>query len=673
MSETAIRTMSQATNARLEDAYATPRRLFPPCRSKCPVHIDIPGYLTAIAEDRFTDAIEIILERNPLPSVCGRVCLRPCEEGCRRCQLDEPVAICQLKRAAADLGAYPLPHKALPRAESVAVVGGGPAGLTAAHDLAQRGFGVTVYEEKPRLGGTLRYGIPAYRLPDAALDNDIGYILSHGVKVETGMRAGRDISVEDLLKCHDVVVITAGLQGSRALPIPGADLTRVLTALPFLEAARRGERLDLGKRVVVVGGGNVAMDVARTARRMGEPEVHVVCLESEDEMPASEEEQHDAQMEGVQVHCSWGPREVLGETESGVCGLEVTRCTSVFDEDERFNPSFDESVVERFEADTVIFSTGQSADVGDLGLGLTPRGAITVDPVTLRTTNERVYAAGDVVSGPTKIIDAIAAGHRVAACVVRDLLGDTHPLEELDEENATLGEVPDAMKSRLETRKRVQMEKLEFYDAVKCFDEVELGYTEYEAMREAQRCLGCTMGAQLVREKCSACLTCVRVCPHDAPGVKIGGFLYFDAEACHACGACASQCPAQAISIVGHTEEEMDRKIERALRGARPDTTLLLVCSSTPNIPMLYGGDVRELTVPCLLRVSERAVIRALRMGASRVAFTGCVEATCRYPHAREFVEQRAAKIHSVLSQLGMADAFVMPKEQPAEELDHLR
>lgn len=672
MSETAIRTASPAANDAL-DAFGTPRRLYPPCRAKCPVHIDVPGYLTAIAEGRYTEALEIVLERNPLPSVCGRVCLRPCEEGCRRCQLDEPVAICQLKRAAADLGAYPLATRARPRPESVAVVGGGPAGLTVAHDLAQRGFAVTIYEEKPRLGGMLRYGIPAYRLPDAALDNDIGFILSHGVKVEPGIRVGRDISIEDLRKAHDVVVVTAGLQGSRALPIPGSDLMRALTALPFLEAARRGDKLDLGRRVVVVGGGNVAMDVARTARRMGLPEVHVVCLESEDEMPASEEEVHDAVTEGVKVHCSWGPREVLGEDESGVCGLAVTRCTSVFDEEKRFSPTFDESVVERFEADTVIFATGQSADVADLGVELTPRGAITVDPVTLKTGLEGVYAAGDVVSGPTKIIDAIAAGRRVAACVVRDLTGDAKPLAELDEQNIILGEVPESMRSKIETRKRIQMEKLEFYDAVKCFDEVELGYTEYEATREAQRCLGCTTGATVSREKCSACLTCVRVCPHGAPGVKVGGFLYFDAELCHACGACASQCPAQAISLTGHTEEDMDRKIERALRNAGPETTLLFECSSTPNIPLLYGGDVRELTVPCLLRVSERSIMRALHTGAQRVAFTGCVEATCRYPHAREFVDQRAARIRHVLGQLGIADAFVMPEEQPAEELDHLR
>ena len=231
---------------------------------------------------------------------------------------------------------------------------------------------------------------------------------------------GRDITIEGLRDTHDAVIVTAGLQGSRALPIPGADAGSVLAALPFLAAAARGERIDLGRSVVVVGGGNVAMDVARTARRMGADEVHVVCLESADEMPASEEEIREARTEGVKVHCSWGPTAVAVE-EGGVCGLDVQRCVSVFDDEKRFSPSFDSDDVQRFGGDTVIFATGQSADVADLGLELTARGAIAVDPMTLQTSAPGVYSAGDVVSGPTKIIDAIAAGHRVAACVLRDL------------------------------------------------------------------------------------------------------------------------------------------------------------------------------------------------------------------------------------------------------------
>jgi len=646
-------------------------RVFAPCRAKCPVHIDVPGYLTAIAEGRFTDALEIVLARNPLPSVCGRVCLRPCEEGCRRCNLDEPVAIAQLKRAAADFGAYPAITPDGRLGFSVGVVGGGPAGLTAAYDLALAGFDVTIYEGAEQLGGMLRYGIPNYRLPDYALDRDIDHILSLGITARTGVRVGRDVTLDEIRDKHDAVVITAGLQGSRALPIPGADAPNVLAALPFLSEASRGRRVKLGKRVVVVGGGNVAMDVARTARRMGADEVHVVCLENAEEMPASEHEVREARLEGVKVHCSWGPTAVAVE-EDGVCGLDAQRCVSVFDDQKRFSPTFDSEVVTRFHADTVIFATGQSADVADLGLELTPRGAIDIDPITLKTSAPDVYSAGDVVSGPTKIIDAIAAGHRVAACLLRDLAERPEVLEELDQDSVVLGVVPDTMKAKTARQRRIRMEALEFYEAVGTFDEIEQGYTEYEAAREAQRCLGCTTGARLAREKCASCLTCMRVCPYGAPGVKVAGFLYFDAEVCHACGACASQCPAQAISLEGHSDEEMVRRVEAVLDGAGPDTTLVFSCGCTPVVPVIPGTTVKDLTVTCLLRVSEATALRALRSGAAHIAFAGCVESNCRYPHTRDLVAQRVEAIRAVLAQIGLEDRLIVTGASPEEDV-HLR
>ncbi len=252
-------------------------------------------------------------------------------------------------------------------------------------------------------------------------------------------------------------------------------------------------------------------------------------------------------------------------------------------------------------------------------------------------------------------------------------MGDQTFLDELEEEAVTLGQVPDSMKSKLETRRRVQMEKLEFYEAVKSFDEIEIGYTEYEAAREAQRCLGCATGARLTREKCASCLTCMRVCPHNAPGVKVGGFLYFDAETCHACGACVSQCPAQAISLEGHSEEEMSRRVEARASEPSPDTTLVFACGCTPAASPL-PGDVRTLTVTCLLRASERTVLKALQSGAERVIFTGCVESTCRYPYARELVTKRTEKIRATLAQLGMEAAFiVVGGEVEEEDTVHLR
>lgn len=646
-----------------------PLRLFAPCRERCPVHIDVPGYLAAIAEGRFTDALETVLERNPLPSVCGRVCLRPCEEGCRRCHLDEPVAIAQLKRAAADYGIYPRARPAELTEARVAVVGSGPAGLTAAHDLAQAGVGVTLFDEKPRLGGMLRYGIPNYRLPDGALDRDISHILSLGIEQRTGVRVGRDVTLTQLLEEFDAVVVTVGLQGSRALPIPGADLPGVLAALPFLAAAAEGSRPAIGRRVVVVGGGNVAIDVARTALRLGAESVTLTCLEAREQMPASDHEVEDACREGVHVLSSFGPVAVV-PLAGEVCGLEAQRCLSVFDADGRFAPSFDESTRTLIDAETVIFATGQSADASDLALDLTPRGGIIVDPLTLKTSMSGVYAAGDVVSGPTRVIDAIAAGHRVSACVLRDVLGDGSALAALDEESVALGDVPEEMRSKLESHRRVQMEKLEFYEAAKTFREVELGYTEYEAAREAQRCLGCTAGARLAREKCVSCLTCVRVCPYGAPMLRVDGSVHFDAQVCHACGVCAAECPAQAISLEGHSEEEMVRRIERLLEGD-VDATLVLACGCTPNLPWV-PGHVHILTLTCLLRASESIALMALRSGASRVVFAGCVEANCRYPHARELLDRHINRLKDTLAVLSMESSLVVLGES-AEEDVHLR
>ena len=310
----------------------------------------------------------------------------------------------------------------------------------------------------------------------------------------------------------------------------------------------------------------------------------------------------------------------------------------------------------------MIFATGQFADVRDIGVELTPRGGVIAHAESCATSVPRVYAAGDVVTGPSRVVDAIAAGHRVAMCIVRDLTNDARPLADLVEENTALGQVPQSMKSKLETRRRVQMEKLEFYEAVETFDEIESGYTEYEAAREAQRCLGCSTGARLTREKCASCLTCLRVCPHNAPGVKVGGFLYFDAETCHACGACVSQCPAQAISLEGHSDKEMMQRVERVLHEPGFDTTLAFACSCTPNLPAIPGNDVRQIPVTCLLRVAETTALKALQSGASRIAFMGCVEANCRYPHARTLVAARTEKIKATLHQLGMDKALIIPR-----------
>ena len=638
-----------------------------PCTAACPVHIEVPAYLSAVAEGRFTDALEIVLRRNPLPAVCGRICLRPCEEGCRRCQVDDPVAIAHVKRAASDHGVYPTHLPVRPRPERVAVVGSGPAGLTAAYDLAAEGYAVTIFESKPLLGGMMRYGMPEYRLPDKALDRDIEWILGRGIEARTGVAVGEDVTIDDLRREYDAVLVTAGLQGSRGLPIPGADLPGVVLALPFLETSSRGERVDVGREVVVVGGGNVAMDVARTAVRQGAEKVTCVCLESRDEMPASAHEIHDAEEEGVRMRPSWGPRAISGQ--DGVEALEAVLCESVFDADGRFAPSFDDEVTERFDADTVVFAVGQGADVESLGLPRTRHGALEVHPLTLRTPVEGVYAAGDVVSGPTKVIDAIAAGHRAAAAITADFTGDMRPLSDLDVENATLGTVPETVAAKLETRRRIEMERLEHFERDN-WDEVEIGYTEYEAAREAQRCLSCTTGARLAKDKCAACLTCARVCPHGASSIELGGYPYFSAEACHACGACASECPAEAIALEGCSEREMSLRVQRELARPKAGQVLAFVCGYTPDLLDRIGHDAKIITVPCLLRVSERAVMEAFEIGSNRVVFSGCAQDMCRFPHAIPLVSKRVSRIQDLLGQLGMDGRFEVTGPGPGEGPD---
>jgi NADPH-dependent glutamate synthase beta subunit-like oxidoreductase len=633
-----------------------------PCRAACPVHIDVPGYLSAVAEGRFTDALEIVLERNPLPSVCGRVCLRPCEEGCRRCQVDSPVAIAALKRAAADHGLYPAHQPVRQRPEKIAIVGSGPTGLTAAYDLAAEGYQVTIYEAKPLLGGMMRYGIPEYRLPDRALDRDIEHVLNRGVNARTGVRIGEDITLDELRAEHDAVLLAVGLQDSRGLPIEGASAPRVMYALPFLEASSRKEPVDVGDRVVVVGGGNVAMDVARTALRQGARKVTCVCLESRNEMPASDHEVREAENEGVSIRCSWGPLAVQCDGEC-VTGLEAQLCEAVFDRDGNFSPRFDESIRERFPADTVIFAIGQGADCTDLGVPITSRGGIETHPLTLQTPVDGVYAAGDVISGPTKIIDAVSAGHQAASAIIADLTGDMSRLADLAAENATLGQVPKVVAAKLETRRRVEMEELEYFER-NGFEEIELGYTEYEAAREAQRCLSCTTGARLTQEKCASCLTCARVCPHGAPSIQLGGYPYFSADACHACGACASECPAHAIVLEGCSEREMSLKVQRELARPQYNQMLAFVCGYTPEFLASLEEDARIITVPCLLRVSERAVLESLEIGANRVVFSPCVEDMCRFPHAMPLVANRVERIKGLLRQAGLEEHFA------AETLD---
>ena len=588
-----------------------------PCRAACPVHTDAGGYVTAIAEGRFRDAYVLARGPNPFPSICGRVCAAPCETACRRGKIDAPVSIRALKRfvserfgveSFAGAEAWHEGHGPVPPADgaSIGIIGGGPGGLAAAHDLRMAGHPVTVYEAEARLGGMMVLGIPEYRLPRPLIEREIDAILDLGIEARVGCRIGRDVSFAELLERHAAVFVCVGTARGRDLDIPGHDLDGVFTAVEFLLNVNRGFRVELGERVVVVGGGNVAFDAARTALRAaahdeaapaptvlsasaaddarrgltttldaaraairaGVKDVTVVALESFEEMPAAFEEIEEAEAEGIRIRYRRGPHRVLGDAH--VQGLETVDVVSVFDATGRFSPVFADDTEQVLPADTVILAVGQAPDIeflGDIELTRTRFGGISVD-ADLRSSDPRVWAGGDVAFGPRNLIDAIADGRRAAASIHAAVSGKTAP----PAPGVRVDLIPKPRFRRMDTD----------YDAVARvpvpnvpqdrrigFAEVETGYDEGHAVLEGQRCLRCFDNIMLRPELCILCGLCVDVCPFDcisivrADTISIGSIgvgtfdqsaLLIDEELCIRCGLCINRCPPSALVMV-HAKE----------------------------------------------------------------------------------------------------------------------
>ncbi len=476
-----------------------------PCQATCPTQIEIPKYIKAIAEGRYQDAVSIIKEHNPLPLVCGRVCPHPCEDVCRRTKVDEAVAINDLKRFAADYEYYTLkrhtPIRVLPdTGHKVAIIGGGPAGLSAAFYLRRLGHSPTIFERMPKLGGALQYGIPAYRLPKDVLDWEIEGILEIGVEARTNQELGRDFTIQSLLDDgFEAIFLAGGAQLPVSPGIEGEDLEGVLYGIDYLRDIGLGSIPKLGNKVVVIGGGNVAIDVALSAIRTGPEEVYMVCLESRREMPAWEHEIQDALVEGVVIINSWGPKRIIGEN-GRVKAIEFKRCTSVFDETGRFNPTFDEEQSLRLLADNIIITIGQRIDPEFYSkdpilqqLDLTPRNSVLVDPITFQSNIDYIFSAGEMVTGPNVAVLAIAGGRRAALSIHEYLTmekrGRVQPLEHL--RMAPLDLADEEELKRVPRTRREVMPRLRVEDRKGNWNEVNLGYTEEQARREANRCLNC--------------------------------------------------------------------------------------------------------------------------------------------------------------------------------------
>ncbi len=496
------------------NAYLIEKRGTPPCRQTCPAGCNAQGYAAMIGEGKFGDALEVIERRIPFPGICGRICHHPCESECNRGEIDEPLSIAALKRAAADYGweEFVENHPPTPvpegerREERVAVIGGGPAGLTAAFDLVRRGYRVTVYDALPAPGGLLIGGIPRYRLPREIVERETQYLLAHGIEFVGNTRVGEDISFEEIRSKHAAVVLAVGLPRGRSLPLPGAEAEGIVEGLAFLREAALGGRPPVGEKVLIIGGGNAAMDAARTALRLGAAEVHVACVEARHEMLAHEWEIEEALEEGVKLHPAWGPQEYIVEGEK-VVGVRMQRCLSVFDAEGRFNPQYEPGSDRVFEADMVILCIGQASELGFLeGSGVeTSRGLIAVDELTLATSEDGIFACGDITGRGASVVEAIAGGHEAAESVARYLEGRDLREGRAKEKGEKLPP-PETTPRHPAGRHSVRM--ADPAERARDFREVSLGFDRETAVEEAKRCVHCGI--------CSECLQCEQACEKNA-------------------------------------------------------------------------------------------------------------------------------------------------------------
>lgn len=486
------------------------KRGIAPCRAACPLHVNAQGYIALISKGRFAEALKLVREKNPFPGICGRVCTHPCEEHCKRGEVDRPIAVKDLKRFVADYEKELEPDIAIApeKDEKVAIIGAGPAGLMAAYELTRMGYKVTIFEALPFAGGMMRVGIPEYRLPRDILEREIGVIEKMGVEIRLNTAIGKEITLDDLRRDFRAVFIAIGTHISTRLGVPGEELEGVQHGVDFLRKVNLGEKVKVGEKVAVIGGGNVAIDASRCAHRLGAKEVFILYRRSRAEMPASAEEIEEAEREGVIIHYLANPVRIIGE-DAKVRGMECIRMRlGEPDESGRRRPIPIEGSEFTLDVDMVIPAIGQAPDIFDLGaeIKLRPNNTLEIDPLTLQTSEKGIFAGGDAVTGPNTVIDALAAGRKAAISIDRYISG----------EDLTIGrEWEGPQESELEVelegiarKERAVMPTLPIEERAKNFQEVELGLSEEEAMREASRCLSCP--------GCCECLSCVTACEREA-------------------------------------------------------------------------------------------------------------------------------------------------------------
>ncbi|MGD0826625.1 MAG: FAD-dependent oxidoreductase [Desulfobaccales bacterium] len=649
----------------------------PPCQAACPLDIRVREKLRLLQAGQTAEALAVVLERCPFPGILGRICTRPCEAACTRQSLGGPIAVAGLKRYLADLD----PEAALrvvpgaERPQQVAVVGGGPAGLMAAYELRLRGYRVTLFEAADRLGGVLGLYVPWYRLPREVLERELGIIEKLGVSVRLRTRLGRDVQLEELRLEFAAVFLAVGCHQSLRLEVPGEELSGVWQGLDFLRAVKWGGSLTVGPRVAVIGGGRVAMDAARSARRLGASQVALVCLESREEMPASPAEVAAAACEGIEICPRQGVKRLMGR-EGRVAGVQLRAVARVFDEEGRFAPVYLEELLSERQADSVIIAVGQTAEFKFFGPGLafdvSSRASLEADPVSLATRIPGVFAGGDLISGPGTAVAAFAAGRRAALAMDCYLQGRALPevlppvasrSTALVVATADVAPAPRQEMAQLNPEERLRLPAAE----------VEQGFTPDLARQEAARCLACT---------CSQCVKNCTFLQHyvqDYPPTEQGLVRLLEERgeaeplipySCHICGLCEAVCPVglygggaclefrEHLVAAGQGPLPQHRGIRNYVRwGAHP-----LMALSRPDPS---SGRARRVFFPgcSLAGHSPHLVAAAYAHLRQRLPDTGIVLNCCGAPSQllgeRQMLEQVAGGVAAAMAKLGAEELIV--------------
>ncbi len=660
--------------------------IYPPCQSACPLHQGVRDYLLAIATGDFDQALAVIKETNPLPFVCGTICAHHCEEECRRNDVDKPPSIRGLKRFAVEFGKakIPPPPSGPEVSGKVAIIGAGPAGLTAAFDLARLGADVTVYEREKAAGGAVRHYIPLYRLPDEAIEQDVGEIAEQGITFKYEVELGKDITIEQLEKeGFKAVVLAMGLPVSRGLTIPGTEGDNVLYALPFLQDVKRsGFKFEGSPEVIVVGGGNVAMDVARSALRAGASKVKLACLECDDEMPAYEWEIEEATEEGVEFNTSWGPHTI--ERDNGkITGLQVVECTCVFDDKGLFNPTLNQGNKKVISGDYVIYAIGQGGDAEPVRgeIDIDDRGRIVFDNKKMTTSRKGVFSCGEMVTGPGSAVQAMANGRLAAKAASSYLQGGSFDAVNL-EEVAVLDKLDAGVAEEIGHLERHAIPMITPEERIRHFKQAELGYDVETAICEARRCLTCAAGAQQDEELCVHCLTCLRICPYNVPVINAEGKVSVRNEQCQACGLCLSFCPVYAIKFRASYVEEAVNAIEPAVekllnsRNGKP-AILAITCSygafALPDFINASNEDIAVVRYPCVGKLDSAHLFKAIECGADKVVVVGCSDSdkfNCQYKEVAYWSEKKVEYACELLGMLGMDSDSISYTEIAGEDID---